>query len=109
MSGLEAALAAIGKIGGAGAAERIEGLPLPQNTLQANGLSFADMLVNGIEAVEGKVAAANSIANAFVLDDNIPVHQVTFALEEARLSLELALQIRNRMTDAYQQLMGMQL
>ena len=73
------------------------------------GPSFADFLTNGIDRVEAKVQQANDIANAFVLDDNIPVHQVTFALEEARVSLELAMQVRTRLTDAYQQLMGMQL
>lgn len=74
-----------------------------------HGTSFADMLVGGIEGVEAKVAHANEMANAFVLDDNIPVHQVTFALEDARLALELAMQVRTRLVETYQQLMGMQL
>ncbi len=73
------------------------------------GKTFADMLVDGFDRVEASVRHANDVANAFVLDDNIPVHQVTYALEEARMSLEFALQFRNRLTEAYQQVMGMQL
>jgi flagellar hook-basal body complex protein FliE len=34
---------------------------------------------------------------------------VTFALEQARLSLELMLQVRSRLVEGYQQIMGMQL
>lgn len=71
--------------------------------------SFADMLMSGIGAVDTKVASADAAAKAFVLDDSVPVHQVTYALEEARLSLELMMQVRGRLVEAYQQLMGMQL
>ena len=71
--------------------------------------SFADMLTTGIASVNDQVIAADRLATAFVLDDSIPVHQVTFALEQARLSLELMLQVRGRLVEGYQQLMNMQL
>ena len=45
----------------------------------------------------------------FALGDAIPVHQVTYALEEARMSVELALQVRSRLVEAYRDLMNMQL
>lgn len=71
--------------------------------------SFADMLVGGIDGVSAKVAHADALSKAFILDDSIPVHQVTFALEQARLSLELMMQVRGRLIEGYQQLMNMQL
>ena len=71
--------------------------------------SFAHMLQAGIEGVNAKVTAAEQAVHAFALDDSIPVHQVSFALENARLSLELMLQIRGRLVEGYQQLMNMQL
>ncbi|HEY0959842.1 MAG TPA: flagellar hook-basal body complex protein FliE [Novosphingobium sp.] len=70
---------------------------------------FAGMLMDGVAAAESKVAQADKLARSFVLDDSIPVHQVTFALEEARMSLELMLQVRSRIIESYQQLMTMQL
>ncbi|RYD69537.1 MAG: flagellar hook-basal body complex protein FliE [Verrucomicrobiaceae bacterium] len=76
---------------------------------QPRSTSFSAMLSDGISNVEGKVAEAERMAKAFVLNDSIPVHQVTFALEQARLSLELMLQVRSRLVDGYQQLMNMQL
>jgi flagellar hook-basal body complex protein FliE len=71
--------------------------------------SFAQMLSDGIASVDAKAQTADSMVRAFALDDSIPVHQVSFALEQARASLSLMLQVRNRMVEGYQQLMNMQL
>jgi flagellar hook-basal body complex protein FliE len=71
--------------------------------------AFASLLTGGVADVETKVAEADKLARAFVLDDSVPVHQVTYALEEARMSLELMLQVRARIVESYQQLMTMQL
>jgi len=70
---------------------------------------FAALIEQGIEAVDTKAKAADQAVRAFVLDDSIPVHQVSYALGQAQLSLELMLQIRGRMVEGYQQLMNMQL
>lgn len=71
--------------------------------------AFAALLTGGVADVEAKVAEADKLARAFVLDDSVPVHQVTYALEQARMSLELMLQVRARIVESYQQLMTMQL
>lgn len=71
--------------------------------------SFSQLLINGIDHVNQRVAHADAMVRAFALDDSIPVHQVTFALEEARLSLEMMMQVRGRLIEAYQHVMDMQL
>jgi len=73
------------------------------------GTSFARMLLDGVGQVDARLQDADAIARAFVLDDSIPVHQVTYALERARMSLELMLQVRARLVEGYQELMRMQL
>ncbi len=70
---------------------------------------FADLLASGIDNVDAKVRSADDLSRRFTLDDSVPVHQVSFALEQARMSLELMLQVRNRLVEGYQQLMNMQL
>lgn len=70
--------------------------------------SFTDMLLHGVETTNAKIVEADRMVAAFAVDDSIPVHQVTFALEEARLSLELMIQVRNRLIESYQQMMNMQ-
>lgn len=71
--------------------------------------SFGQLLRDGVANTEAKVVEADRMAKAFVLDDSIPVHQVTYALENARLSLELMLQVRSKLVEGYQQLMNMQI
>jgi len=82
--------------------------PLQQvQSAQAN--SFAALLAQGVESVNRKVLDADNSLRAFALDDSIPVHQVTYALSQAQLSLELMIQMRTRLVESYQQLMNMQL
>ena len=71
--------------------------------------AFADLLTSGLDNVTAKVADADRMARAFALDDSIPVHQVTYAMEQARMSLEMMTQVRQRLLDGYQQLMNMQI
>jgi flagellar hook-basal body complex protein FliE len=71
--------------------------------------SFEALLNGGIEAVDQKLQEANAAAAAFAVDDSIPVHQVMFALEDARLNFELMLQIRSRLVEGYQEILRMQL
>jgi len=74
-----------------------------------NGASFSQMLLKGVEQVDQKLIAADSMAAAFAVDDSIPLHRVTYALEQARLSFELMLQVRARLVEAYQEVSRMQL
>jgi flagellar hook-basal body complex protein FliE len=71
--------------------------------------SFMELLSRGVDAVETKVSQADAMAQSFALDDSIPVHQVTYALEQAHLSLAMMMQVRSRLLEAYQQLMALQL
>jgi flagellar hook-basal body complex protein FliE len=84
--------------------------PTPASAPAAAGpASFSQVLMNGMESVNRRVAHADSMVRAFALDDNVPLHQVTFALEEARLSVELMMQVRARLVESYQRMMEMQL
>lgn len=115
MSGL-AALAALGPVaspavgsatGTALAAPAAAQTAASQGAPQAS--SFASLLAQGIGSVDAKVARADELVARFAVDDTVPVHQVTIALEEARLSVEFAMQVRARLVEGYKELMNMQL
>jgi len=85
-------------------------------TARANALperpvdgDFGALLAHGIAAVDARVAHADALVAQFAIDDSVPVHQVTVALEEARLSVEFAIQVRARLVEGYKELMNMQL
>jgi flagellar hook-basal body complex protein FliE len=105
-----AALAAIAA-GGVDGPVSIAGARPPgiQPASGAGGASFGDMISAGLHQIDRKVASADALVRSFALDDNVPLHQVTFALEEARLSVELAMQVQTRLVEGYRQLMNMQL
>ena len=72
-------------------------------------LDFGSLVSSGISHVEEKISQANDLVGRFAIDDSIPVHQVTIALEEARLAVELAVQVRSRLVEGYREIMNMQL
>ena len=76
---------------------------------RAQGSSFEQILLGGLEKVDADIQAAEVAVNAFAADDSFPVHQVMFALAKAQLSLELMLQVRSRLVEGYQEIMRMQL
>lgn len=72
-------------------------------------INFGDMLTKGVGEVEAKLEVANALVRQFAIDDSIPVHQVTIALEEARLAVEMTIQVRNKVVEGYREIMNMQL
>jgi flagellar hook-basal body complex protein FliE len=71
--------------------------------------SFGSMLLANVMHADNSVQAAEKAVESFALDGRTPPHQVMIALEEARMSLHYALQVRNRLVEGYQELMRMQL
>lgn len=74
----------------------------------SQGLSFTRLMSEGIEQTNAKLLEADRLTRAFALGEDIPVHQVTFALEQARLSFELMNQVRTRLVESYQEILRMQ-
>ena|SRR5688572_21770407 len=110
MSALDA-IAAIGVSSLPGAAQASFPPPAQVAPTNTNPLgSFGDLLNNGLSQVDEKVATADRLVRSFALDESsVPLHQVTIALEEARLAVEMAMQVRTRLVEAYRELMNMQL
>ena len=74
-----------------------------------NNNSFSNTLKEKLNEVNEKQIQAEDTTEAFVKGDVKNVHKVMLKTEEAKLSLELAVQIRNKMVEAYQELNRMQL
>lgn len=74
-----------------------------------NGSSFFDMLKSKLDEVNDKQVAADDETQKFVTGQDTDIHNVMLSTEEAKMSLELAVQVRNKIVDAYQELNKMQL
>ena len=72
----------------------------------ASGASFGESLMSMVESVEQQGADANS-AVSNMLDKSGDVHDAMIALQRAEMSLQLTVQIRNKLVSAYQDIMRM--
>lgn len=70
---------------------------------------FAEWLMAGATQVDRALSGTEQAVADFATNGSAPPHQVVMALEEARMSLQFALQVRARLVEGYQELMRMQL
>jgi flagellar hook-basal body complex protein FliE len=70
------------------------------------GTTFGESLMSLVESVEHTGAEANQ-AVSNMLDKSGDVHDAMIALQRAEMSLQLTVQIRNKLVNAYQDIMRM--
>jgi flagellar hook-basal body complex protein FliE len=68
--------------------------------------AFAESLAGLVENVEKSSAEANTAIQGMV-DKNTDVHEAMIALQRAEMALQLTVQVRNKVVQAYQDIMRM--
>ena len=71
--------------------------------------TFSDVLRSAIERVEASGADATAAAEKFMSGEAADLHSAALATQRAALQLEYVLQVRNKVVQAYQEIMRMQL
>jgi flagellar hook-basal body complex protein FliE len=72
----------------------------------APGAGFAEKLEQLVEHVEETAADANTAVSG-MLDKSVDVHEAMLALTKAEQTFQLTVQIRNKLVQAYQEIMRM--
>jgi len=72
------------------------------------GPGFGDILKNAVESVNSMQHEAGRLEDAVAKGENVNIHQAVIAGEKAGLSFRLLMQVRNKMIEAYQEVMRMQ-
>jgi len=80
----------------------------PGAVSSSGGASFSNVLGGFIQEVSDKQAAASDAAAGLLSGKNVSLHQTMIAMEEASVSFQLMVEVRNRLLDSYQELMRMQ-
>lgn len=70
---------------------------------------FSEMLTDAMNSIDSTSAETKSSENAFLTGEADSIHSVTIAAEKADIALQLTLQVRNKVLDAYQEIMRMQI
>lgn len=80
----------------------------PENGKQTGSNSFGSVLKDAIMDINKlQTDADKAIANV-QLEDAGSIHEAMIALEKADISFQVMMQVRNKIIDAYQQIMQMQ-
>ena len=69
---------------------------------------FASFVSDGLAQVDRGLQTSQFDLQRLAAGDVSGLHQVMVRLEESRLSMQLVLQVRNRLLESYQELMRMQ-
>lgn len=70
--------------------------------------SFGDYLEKALDDLNSLQNQADSMVTRLAAGEPVELHQVALAVEQSSLAFQLALQVRNKLVEAYQEVMRMQ-
>lgn len=70
--------------------------------------SFSNVLSRLVEGVNEKQMAAGEAVRGMIGGQDVSLHQAMIAMEEASVSFQLMVEVRNKLLESYQELMRMQ-
>jgi flagellar hook-basal body complex protein FliE len=74
----------------------------------AGGANFGDALKRAVSEVSATQENSRAHVDAFLRGEEVELHQVMAAAEEAGIALEMLIEIRNKFTEAYRTVINMQ-
>ncbi len=70
--------------------------------------SFGDTLTRALNEVSDTRDRASDLTKRFAAGENVELHQVMAASEEAGVALDLVIELRNKVVEAYRSVIAMQ-
>ncbi len=83
-------------------------IPVLQDKVGTHGTSFGDTLKQLVNNVSNQQDVAADYATRFARGEPVELHQVMASGEEASISLEMLVEVRNKFMDAYKSVISMQ-
>lgn len=88
---------------------RVSGDALEGKTQSNTSIDFEEIVMEQIEKVNQAQVDSDSMTEDLVMGKTDDLHSVMIAAEEARIAMELAVQVRNKCVEAYKELNNMQI
>jgi flagellar hook-basal body complex protein FliE len=79
----------------------------PAQQASPDRIDFKELLNTAIKSVSDSQISADDAMTQLAAGQNIELHNVMLAAQKAELTLQLALQVKNKITDAYSEIMRM--
>ena len=82
-------------------------IDISKGTDKVEGVSFKDVLQSSMDEIKDMNEKADKALEQLVTGEVQDMHQVMLAIEKADLTFKTMMQIRNKLLDAYQEVMRM--
>jgi flagellar hook-basal body complex protein FliE len=103
-SSVSAATQTASFISGAGAQK----IGIPAGGTGGAPIPFSELLTDAVGQVDQLEGQAHTAVAGLMTGSGVDVHQAMIATQKASMAFELALAVRNKAVQAYQQVLGMQ-
>lgn len=70
--------------------------------------TFGSQLLAGVSQLEQQSESASTALASYAVGGEVAPHELMIAMEQAKLSLQFAVEVRNRVVEAYQELARLQ-
>lgn len=80
--------------------------PMAESTTALD--NFGQVLSDAINNLSQREQRANQATASLAAGEDVALHQVMLAVQEADIAFQMAMQVRNKLVDAYQEVMRMQ-
>lgn len=74
-----------------------------------SNLEFLDVMNNTLDKVNESQVNANNMVEGFIKGEDLAMHDVMLAVQESQMSMQLMLELRNKLYEAYQEVNRVQL
>ena len=85
------------------------GAPLSTGGVGAQPGAFQQLLEGAIQSVQSAQSDATKTVQQFLTGESEELHTTALAAQRAQIAFDLGLQVRNKVIDAYQEIMRMQM
>ncbi len=72
-------------------------------------INFSDVIGDAINKVNESQVNANNKIEGLIKGENVSMHEVMLSVQESQMSMQLMLEVRNKLFDAYQEISKVQL
>lgn len=82
-----------------------------KNTITENDskIEFGQVMEDAINKVNTSQVNANNKIEAFIKGEDVTMHEVMLSVQESQMSMQLMLEVRNKLVEAYKEINGVQL
>ncbi len=92
--------------------EAVKNNTIPNNLTEdklTEKTNFEDVIKGAISKVNETQVNANNKIESLIKGEDVSMHEVMLSVQESQMSMQLMLEVRNKLYDAYQQLNSVQM